>query len=42
VKQQRKAKLAAMLKSQTGDDININNMFDIQVISLLQSSDCNA
>jgi starch phosphorylase len=31
VKQQRKAKLAAMLKSQTGDDININNMFDIQV-----------
>ena len=31
VKLQRKAKLAALVKKQTGEDIDINSMFDIQV-----------
>ena len=31
VKLQRKAKLAALVKKMTGEDIDINSMFDIQV-----------
>lgn len=31
VKQIRKAKLAAFMKKSTGDDVNLNSLFDIHV-----------
>lgn len=31
VKMQKKAKLAALLKERTGDDVNMDSMFDIHV-----------